>query len=234
MVDGAPSRPPPAQIPLELPLEPRFARAAFLPAASNVAALSAVDRWPDWPGRVLLLLGPPGSGKSHLTAIWAQKADAPVLSADGLPGVEELAQSGHRAFAVDGLERLRDETALFHLLNLVNENGLSLLLTARQPPREDFFRLPDLLSRIRRAPLVEIGAPDDELIRAVLEKLLRDRQLKFDPTLVAFLERRLERSLEAARAFVAELDRESLARGRPVTRALAAELLGGPQGDDET
>jgi chromosomal replication initiation ATPase DnaA len=99
------------------------------------------------------------------------------------------------------------------------------LLTARRPPRGDTVRLPDLLSRLRRAPVVEIGSPDDGLMRAVLEKLFRDRQLTVESGLIDYIALRLERSLEAARAFVRDLDREALARGRRVTRGLAAELL---------
>ncbi|WP_346772641.1 DnaA ATPase domain-containing protein [Methylosinus trichosporium] len=114
---------------------------------------------------------------------------------------------------------------MFHLMNFLRESGASLLLCGRRPPSGETVALPDLLSRLRRAPVVEIGAPDDDLIRAVLEKLLRDRQLLVDPGLVDYLALRLERSLDAARAFVRLLDEEALARGRRVTRALAGELL---------
>jgi chromosomal replication initiation ATPase DnaA len=62
-------------------------------------------------------------------------------------------------------------------------------------------------------------------MRAVLFKLFSDRQLVVDPPVVNYLVPRLERSLDAARAIVEMLDREALARGKPVTRALAAEVL---------
>jgi len=234
MSDGPAQKPPTAQIPLDLLLEPSFAREQFLPAPSNVGALAAIDAWPDWPGRILLLVGPPGSGKSHLAAIWARKTNAAFLDPEAFPALAALARSPHAAFAVDGLERVADETALFHLLNFANEHDLSLLLTARQAPRDTLFRLPDLLSRIRRATLVEIGAPDDELIRAVLEKLFRDRQLTVDAGLKDYLALRLERSLEAARAFVGALDHEALARGKGVTRALAGELMDRLRAADDT
>ena len=126
---------------------------------------------------------------------------------------------------LDGVDRVADETALFHLLNFAAESGATLLMSARRPLRAEAVRLPDLLSRLRRAPVVEIGAPDDDLLRRVLEKLFRDRQLLVDPPVVAYTVLRLERSLGAARAFVAALDREALAQGRRVTRALAAEVL---------
>lgn len=213
------------QFALDFPFEPSFARDEFLMAPSNADALTMIDRWPAWPDRLLLLVGPAGSGKSHLAAIWARRAQALVASPKALPPLDALGRLKPEAIVVDGPEDATDETALFHLLNYANENNIPVLLTRRSRPREDRVRLPDLLSRMRRAPLIEIGAPDEELIRAVLEKLFRDRQLVVEPGLGDYLTLRLERSLDAARAFVRDLDREALMRGRRVTRLLAGELL---------
>jgi chromosomal replication initiation ATPase DnaA len=216
---------PPAQLPLELPTAPRFERADFLAAPSNRAALAMIEQWPDWADRFLLLVGPPSSGKSHLCAIWSRRAGALNAPPGAIPSLEDLASARPRAVTLDGIEAVEDETALFHLMNFAIESGADLLMSARRPPRTEDVRLPDLLSRLRRAPVIEIGAPDDDLFRAVMEKLFRDRQLVVEQSLVDFAALRLERSLDAARAFVRELDREALARGRRVTRALASELL---------
>jgi chromosomal replication initiation ATPase DnaA len=212
------------QLALELPVDPSFRREDFLPAPSNRAALEMIDRWPHWPDPALLLTGPPGSGKSHLLAIWAQIAEAPIWSGE-IPPVEVLEQAGFPALGIDDVDRCADEAQLFHLLNSARENNVFLLMASSSQPRADKWRLPDLLSRLRRAPMVEIGPPDDDLMRAVMDKMFRDRQLTVDQLLINYASLRLERSLEAVRAFVEEVDREALARGRPVTRALAAELL---------
>lgn len=213
------------QLPLDWPTTPRFGREDFLPAASNRAALEMIERWPDWPDRALTLIGPKGAGKSHLCAIWAARAGACAVAPDALPTLEQLAADAPRAILIDDVDRASDETALFHLLNFVSESGAFLLMSAPRAPRAEGVRLPDLLSRLRRAPAVEIGAPDEDLVRAVLVKLFADRQLIVEPPALAFAALRLERSLDAARAFVAALDREALARGRPVTRALAAKVM---------
>ncbi len=213
------------QLPLDLPTTPRFGREEFLPAPSNRAALDMIERWPDWPDRVLTLIGPRGAGKSHLCAIWAARAGARAVAPDALPTLDQLAEAAARAIVIDDVDRASDETALFHLVNLASESGAFLLMSAARAPRAEDVRLPDLLSRLRRAPSVEIGAPDEELVRAVLVKLFADRQLIVEPPALAFAALRLERSLDAARAFVAALDREALAQGRPVTRALAAKVM---------
>ncbi|TLG74066.1 DnaA/Hda family protein [Methylocystis sp. B8] len=213
------------QLPLDLPATPRFGREEFLSAPSNRAALEMIERWPDWPDRVLTLIGPKGAGKSHLCAIWAGRAGARAIAPDALPTLEQLAAHAPPALLIDDVDRVADETALFHLLNFVNESGAFLLMSASRAPTAEDVRLPDLLSRLRRAPAVEIGAPDEELMRAVLVKLFADRQLIVEPPALAFAALRLERSLDAARSYVAALDREALAQGRPVTRALAAKVM---------
>ena len=123
--------------------------------------------------------------------------------------------------AADGV----NERALFHLINLVREEEAYLLITARTPPGRWAVALPDLASRLRAIPAVMLTAPDDALLRAVLVKLFADRQLAVDEALIAYLVTRIERSFAAARAAVERLDREALRRKRPVTRALAAEVL---------
>ena len=72
---------PPRQLALDLPVEPRFGREDFLVSPSNATAWETVEHWPQWPDRVMLLLGPVGAGKSHLGAIWAARANARALPA---------------------------------------------------------------------------------------------------------------------------------------------------------
>jgi chromosomal replication initiation ATPase DnaA len=218
--------PGPDQLAFDLPFDVSHARDDFLEGPCNAAALAWVERWPDWPGPVLALIGPPGSGKTHLAAIWAAASGAAMVAGSGLGAADLPALLAHGALVVDDLAPGRfDERALFHLLNMVREQGAFLLLTAAEPPVGWPVAIPDLASRLRAVPTVAVAPPDDALLRAVLVKLFADRQIKVDETLVGYLVSRIERSFAAARIMVERLDREALRLQRPVTRALAVDLL---------
>lgn len=220
------SRVHPRQLAFALPHAESFTRDDFLEGPANAAALALIDGWPDWPNRVMLLVGPEGSGKSHLASIWAEEAGARSTSAHTLTPTEVPGSLATGALVVEDLRSGDvDERALFHLLNLAREDQASVLITARTPPSSLEIELRDLRSRLRAIPVVSLLPPDDQLFRALIVKFCADRQLSVDEAVVSFLANRLERSFAAARQAVELLDTEALRLGRPVTRALAAELF---------
>jgi chromosomal replication initiation ATPase DnaA len=216
----------PRQLAFALPHAESLSRDDFLEGPANAAGLALIDSWPDWPNRVMLLVGPEGSGKSHLAAIWAEQAGARSTSAHALTAAEVPGQLATGALVVEDLRSDQfDERALFHLLNLAREDGAFVLITARAPAASLEIELRDLRSRLRAIPTVTLLPPDDQLFRALIVKFCADRQMSVDETVVSFLASRIERTFVAARQTVEHLDSEALRLGRPVTRALAAELL---------
>ncbi len=212
------------QLAFDLPSAEAMTRADFFVAASNALALQTVEDWQNWPGRKLLLVGPEGAGKTHLTHVWAALADAVILPAESLATADIASLTG-RAIAVEDADRIgAAEAQLFHLHNLATTTG-ALLLTARTPPRDWGLRLPDLISRMQATPIARLDPPDDALLSAVLVKLFADRQVAVPSNLIPYLVSRMPRSIGAARALVAALDAAALAQGRPITRALAGEVL---------
>jgi chromosomal replication initiation ATPase DnaA len=223
---AAPNASVPHQLALVLPHRERRRREDFFEGSSNRAGLALIEHWPDWPASVVVLVGPEGAGKSHLAMIWAEASGARFLAGRAIASVSPYTALATGALVVEDLRPGSiDETALFHLLNLGREEGAFLLLTAHSAPAGWQIEIPDLMSRLRALPVVEIGAPDDELLRAILVKLFTDRQLSVDETVIDFLLTRIERSFSSARRIVEALDAEALRQRRPVTRALAAELL---------
>jgi chromosomal replication initiation ATPase DnaA len=217
----------PRQLAFALPHAESLSRDNFLEGPANAAALALIEAWPEWPNRAMLLAGPEGSGKSHLAAIWAEQAGARSTSAHALTAASVPAELATGALVVEDLRAASfDERALFHLLNLGREDGAYILITARELPSTLEIELRDLRSRLRALPVVSLRPPDDHLFRALIVKFCADRQLAVDEQVVSYLATRLERSYAAVRQAIELLDAEGLRQGRPVTRALAAELLG--------
>ncbi len=200
--------------------------ADFLVAPCNRDAVALLDRWPAWPGPALVVHGPDGCGKTHLTHVWRAQSGAAAISRDALTpdAVPDLLGSA-RAAVVEDADRGTDERALLHLHNVLAEDGGHLLLTARRPPAEWGVALPDLASRLGAAMSVAVGAPDDALIGAVLVKHFADRQLAVDPAVVTYLQARMERSFASARTLTAALDAAALAAKRRITVKLARDVL---------
>ena len=220
------ARPANPQLTLNLAPDPGYERENFFVSDSNEKAHAMIELWPSWPDPTLLILGPSGAGKSHLGAIWASIAKAGIQSAASLAAedIEALAAAG--PLLLDDADAIgQSEAQLFHLVNLMRERGTALVLTAKSPPDAWGLQTADLLSRLRLTPTAAIGLPDDALMRAVLVKLLIDRQLVVDTGVVGYIALRIERSLDAARSFIDALDREALARQSRISRAIAGDVL---------
>lgn len=220
------------QLTFDLPVRTAQGRENFFVAPSNALALAMIEAPEQWPQGKLLLIGPEGAGKSHLAAVWAAAAGAVTLAAAAIgdpgPATAVLVEDAEVLAGDPALE-----TRLFLLHNHLLARGGRLLITARHDPRDWGLRLPDLLSRMQATAIARLEAPDDSLLAAVMVKQFADRQVQVPPALITYLVSRIERSFSAARSIVAALDDRALALGRPISRALAAELLdsrgdGGP------
>src|SRR5271156_2060227 len=124
----------PRQLALALDHAESFAREDFLAGPGNEGALTLIDSWPDWPANAVTLVGPEGSGKTHLATIWAAAAGARVVSAHALDetGLRPALATG--ALVIEDTAATSDERALFHLINLAHGENAYLLFPARTAP----------------------------------------------------------------------------------------------------
>lgn len=215
----------PRQLPLDLGHQPGYSRDELIVTPSNAAAVALIDQWPEWPAGFMIMAGPHGSGKSHLASIWADKSEALIVDSM-IEGEIENAARANSNVLIDGIgDQHLDEKALFHLINATREASRQLLITSRRWPSQWPVTLPDLMSRIKSAPMVEISEPDDDLLSGVITKLFADRQIAVDNLIVRFLVSRIERSLATAQNIVARIDRAALEQRVRVTRQLASSVL---------
>ncbi|MGE4325544.1 MAG: DnaA/Hda family protein [Pseudodonghicola sp.] len=219
------------QLSFDLPIRQALGRDDFFVSPANALAVVMVESPTPWPGGRLVLSGPEGSGKTHLTHVWASRAGARIVSARELreEDVPDLAQGPAAIEDVPEIAQdMEAQKALFHLYNLMLSDGQPLLLTGRRDPTLWGLSLPDLQSRMQSAQHIGLTPPDDALLAAVLTKLFADRQLAPKPDVIPYLVQRLDRTFAAAAEMVERMDRAALAEGRTLTRALAARLLGTP------
>jgi chromosomal replication initiation ATPase DnaA len=220
------------QLALELPASTSYQVEDYVVAACNQLAHDRVRAWPDWPHFALGLSGPAGAGKTHLAHIWAEAAGAGIADVARLraAGPDALTAATPR-WAVE-LDRAGDsfspddERALFHFHNLIHAaDGGALLYVSRRPLLNLPIALPDLVSRLAVCLAVEVSAPDDAVLRAVMAKLAADRQITLSEAVVDVVLQRTERSFAAVAGVVRAIDAAALAGRRQITRDLALEVL---------
>ena len=176
----------------------------FFVSEANCEAVTFLDGWSTWPLPAAILIGPAGSGKSHLAAIFARRANARLW---------------------DDADRTPSEEGLFHAWNAAMDERRPLLMTARSDPRDWNLALADLKSRLAATPRVSIRAPDDALLGAVFAKLWRDRGVEAPDDFTRYVLSRVERSFETLQRAVEVLDRAAMAAKRPLSIPLAREAL---------
>jgi chromosomal replication initiation ATPase DnaA len=207
------------QLRLDLSQPAAYRPEAFVMSPANVTAARLVlDNWAAWPGGALALVGPEGSGKSHLARLWLERAGGLLLT----PPLSSAALS--RPVLVEDVDRAADEEGLFHLLNDAAAGG-TVLLTARTRPQLWAAALPDLRSRFNALSVAEFGPPDDAMLAGILENLFAERNIKPATDLIPYLLPRMERSPAAALSIVERLDEAAAHGRREINRSLAIQSL---------
>ena len=218
------------QLPLSLSHPTDFYSDDLVVTKSNKSAYELIERWPDWPMPVAVLVGPDGSGKTHFASVWADISKAQEIEPDQLDRAITFIEKGIPVLVEDMDGVNLNEVVFFHLINSVKERRVinpktTLLITARKGPSNWNVKLDDLASRLRSVTLATLEQPDDELLNAVAFKLFSDRQITVDPSVVEFLVSRSERSLFALGKTVDQIDRLALQRKSKITKALVSEAL---------
>jgi DnaA regulatory inactivator Hda len=224
------------QLLLDLPLKPNYSEADYVKSPCNWEATQWVERWPDWPMKMIAIYGEPGCGKTHLAHIWQEKTGARFLTPSDILNLTPhdaldmasaiVLDDADSHFQKDGPQNATSkEDWMFHFYNLVKEKGVDLLLCSLQPPTQWAVNLPDLRSRLTTILSVAVNPPDDEALKAVLFKLCSERGMILSGDVGAYILRRVERSFDRIRSLVATLDHHTLSQHRQLTLGLVREVL---------
>ena len=241
--DGA--APPPAPS-AAFPLE------TYIGGSSNEVALSAARDAIAKPGKKynpIVIVGPSGLGKTHLlNAIGlelARKKKAIVACLSTQQFVDELiaAIDGNRvdwwraryrratALLLDDIQLLagkdRTQEELFNLFNQCIDADHQLVFTAPAHPNRLEGLEERIVSRLEGGLVVEIGEPDKDVRRGVLERLLTNQRVAVEPALLDYLVDRPADSVRSLTGMVQRVVEAAAAQDAPVTAGLARDVLEG-------
>lgn len=222
------------QYALDFPHRESLGREDFLVAFCNQEAVNSVDSWPNWPFFGLCIYGPEGCGKTHLANVFATNVakktehpyKVPFVRAENLDiNYIRSIFAEHKCLVIENLENLQNQEALFHIYNLYRDEGGNILFTANAAPARLNIKLPDLRSRLNILPAIEIKAPDDDLLSALLVKLFDDRQILPTPEVISYMIANMQRSFSYARKVVEEIDNISLERKHAISIPVVKEAI---------
>ena len=213
---------PPKQMRLNFQRAPAYLPAEFSIGASNRQAVERLEAWETWHNSSLALIGPESSGKTHLARLWAERVGAEICSA----GQDLCPTNLDGPLVLEDADQIEHPEFLFHRLNQSAQNGSALLLTSRTLPGAWPADLPDLRSRLNALQVVELAPPDDEVLADILRAFFKSRNIRPAEDIYPYLMARMERSVAAARDLVDRIDETADTLGRPVSKAIAREVLG--------
>ncbi|WDI30953.1 hypothetical protein PUV54_13415 [Hyphococcus flavus] len=210
------------QLPLDLPENPPyFDRSSFLRSDSNETAWQTGNAWLRSDETLLLVCGPEGSGKSHFSHAILDGQDFVVTSAIDFTQ-DRMAK--HAFLVIDEMPSA-DPRSFLARLETVQTTGVRLILAGQGHPSEWALGLKDLRTRLEAAPRAILAEPDEFLIRAVITKGFRDRQVAVSPQVIEYAAPRLPRTFAAAHTFVRLADRQALEQKRKITTPFVQKLL---------
>ena len=217
-----------SQFTFNLENKPALGRNDFIVSESNLDAIRWIDNWPNWSHNSsgLNVVGPKSSGKTHLGSVWCSLSKAEWVNApitDGMR-VPDILKNGQH-IVLDNFNHTWPGVPLLHLYNLVRERKGFMLISSNIPVAQLGIAPDDLASRLSTMPVVAIKPPDDFLLKEVMLKLFKDRQIAVENGVVDYLVIRMERSFEEALRLVNLSDKEALAAKNRITIPLASRVL---------
>ena len=217
------------QLTIEMPKRTALDREDFLVNARNEVAVDFIDNFYKEPIKLGILIGPKGSGKTHLVNVLCKSLEEIKWSFLSLENknIFDIFNTNDLIIIedIDNIDSKQKEDFLFHSINLSKELNKALLLTSSLKVSKLNFKTLDLVSRLEAMKTVFIEEPDDILMEALIIKLFNDRQLIVKPNTVNFLMQRIERSYIGVSEIIELIDKVSLSQKKSVSIKLIKDLI---------
>lgn len=200
----------------------------FVMSEENLDAVSSLTKWPQWITNGLIIHGEPGTGKTHLAALWAQSANAIYVLNESLKhNTRDLFQNNCN-FVIDNFENFLTTSNyawLFDFLNIAKEKNRSFLILAKKHPQSWGITLKDLSSRIFTIPCVKIHQPNDELLLKIAQKISKDLQISIQKDVLQYLLNFIPRDVKSIWSLLKTLDQLSMQKHKSINLAFVKNYL---------
>lgn len=213
------------QLLLDLKSIPSMGRNEYFVSNVNKEAVKWLDIWPNWPTFGFIVCGPRGSGKSHLAAVLKTLSQGEIVDVKDISDTNISKLSEKRCLIIEDIENYKSEKLLFHIYNMLMEKKHKLMITSKIAMSKINFKLPDLKSRLVSMPQVNIGFPDDKLLRNVLIKQFLDKGVIVELDVINYVLKRMDRSFEEIPKLVSKIDFESLKKSKRITIPFIKKII---------
>lgn len=197
----------------------------YFVSESNKYAYKIIKKWPRWTKKIVNIYGEKYSGKTHLANIFKKKANGFFINSDKINNDILKQFKLYETIIIDGFYNEVEEELLYTIFNLVEQDNKFLIIFSRIPISDFEFKLKDTESRAKNCLSVEIQAPDDELIFAIIMKSFSDRQITIDKKIINFILNRINRSYSKIHDFIYKIDELSLKKKKPINFKTIKEIL---------
>ena len=213
------------QLLLDFNYEQNFRDDDFYVGKSNFYPFELINKWPKWEKNFLNISGEKYSGKTHLTNIFLKKFNGISVESSLLNDENLKAIKSYQNVVLENLNLDINEKLIYTLFNIIDQDNKFLIITSSVPIAEINFKLEDLKSRTKNCLLAKIENPDDELMFALILKILSDRQITLDKKLIDFIIKRVERSYGKIFEFIYKIDKISLKKKKSIDFKIINEAL---------
>jgi len=213
------------QLLLNFEYKQNFKDEDFYVSNSNYYAFKLINSWPKWEKNFLNICGERYSGKTHLTNIFLKKFKGTKIDANSFKNQNLKELKIYENIILDNLHQNVDESLIYSLFNIVDQDNKYLIINSLIPISEISFKLKDLKSRAKNCLIAKIDKPDDELMFAIILKNFSDRQITIDKKLIDFIIKRVDRSYDKIFEFIYKIDEISLKKKKSIDFKIIKEVL---------